>query len=83
MGNDVFHAKMGRLPSIVSFETTVQPVDVAIGSRKCSNLFCGQKIRNSCIAQDIDILVARAPPQVELTLMIPVLFVSLFPRISC
>lgn len=83
MGNDVFHANIGRLPSMVSFEATVQPVDVAIGSGKCSNLFCGQKIRNSCIAQDIDLLVARTPPQVESTLMIvPVLFESLFSRIS-
>jgi hypothetical protein len=52
---------------------------VAIGTGKCSNLFCGQNIRNRCIAQDIDVLVARTPPQVlaSLTLMIPVLFGSL------
>ena len=82
MGNDVFHANIGRLPSMVSFEATVQPVDVTIGSRKCSYLFCGQKIKNHCIAQDIDILVARTSPQVELTLIVPLLFVSLFSRIS-
>ena len=82
MGNDVFHADIRRLPSMVGFEATVQPVDVAIGSRECSDLFCGQKIRDSCIAQDRDILVARIAPQVELTLMTPELFESLFSRIS-
>ena len=79
MGNEVFHAHKARLPSIVAVETTVQPVDVAIGTGKCSNLFCGQKVRNNCIAQDrINALVGRAPPQVlpDLTSMTPVLFVS-------
>ena len=48
MCDDVFYANIGRLPSMLIFEATVQPVDVAVGSGKCSNLFCGQKIRNSC-----------------------------------
>ena len=82
MGDDVLHANIGRLPSMVSFEATIQPVDVAIGSGKFSSLFCGQIVRNSCIAQDIDILVARTSPQVELTLIIPVFLVSLLSRIS-
>ena len=81
LGNDVFHGNIGRMPTS-SFEATVQPVYMAIGSRKCRNLFCRQNIRNRCIAQDIDILVARAPPQVlpDLRLMIPEVFVSLSSR---
>ena len=41
MGDDVFHTDIGRLPSMVGFEATVQPVDMTIGSGKCSDLFCG------------------------------------------
>lgn len=74
LGDDVFHANVGRLPPTVRFEATVQPVDVSIGSRKSSNLFCGREVRNSWrrdVAQDI--LDARISPQrVDLTLMMSV-----------
>jgi len=72
VGHEVLHPNERWLPSVVSFKSTVQPINVTVRARVFGDLPCEAVMRGD--AENVGyqhLRVARLGPQLESTWMVP------------